>query len=154
MYIFLLFLHSIVRWFVLVSLAVAIYRAAKGWLGNKVFTKFDDTIRHTTATISHVQLTIGIILYSISPIVKYFWGNYTQSIGDPDISFFGFVHMLCMVSAILVITIGSALAKRKATDREKFKTMFIWFSIALFIIFIAIPWPFSPLAARPYLRPL
>jgi hypothetical protein len=154
MYAFLLFLHSILRWFVLASLVYAVYRAAKGWFGNKAFSKFDDTIRHTTATISHVQLTVGITLYSISPIVKYFWGNYTQSISDMDISFFGLIHMLCMVSAILVITIGSALAKRKTADAEKFKTMFIWFFIALFIIFIAIPWPFSPLAARPYLRPL
>jgi len=154
MYAFLLFLHSIVRWFVLASLLFAIYRAAKGWWGKHVFTKFDDTVRHTTATISHVQLMVGITLYSLSPLIKYFWGNYKDSITDLDISFFGLIHMLLVVTAILIITVGSALAKRKPTDAEKFKTMFIWFAIALFIIFIAIPWPFSPLAARPYLRPL
>jgi hypothetical protein len=32
--------------------------------------------------------------------------------------------------------------------------MLIWLSIALIIIFIAIPWPFSPFANRPYYRPL
>jgi len=57
-----------------------------------------------------------------------------------------------MLTAIVIITIGSALAKRKKTDKEKFKTMLVWFSAALLIIFIAIPWPFSPLANRPYIR--
>jgi hypothetical protein len=57
-----------------------------------------------------------------------------------------------MFVAIVLITIGSAKAKRKSNDTQKFKTMLIWFSIALLIIFIAIPWPFSPLANRPYIR--
>jgi hypothetical protein len=57
-----------------------------------------------------------------------------------------------MIMAIIIITIGSALAKRKSSDKEKFKTMGLWFSIALIIIFIAIPWPFSPFANRPYFR--
>jgi cbb3-type cytochrome oxidase subunit 3 len=30
--------------------------------------------------------------------------------------------------------------------------MLVWFTIALIIIFIAIPWPFSPFANRPYFR--
>jgi hypothetical protein len=57
-----------------------------------------------------------------------------------------------MFTAIIVITIGSAMAKRKATDRERFKTMLTWYAIALLIIFLAIPWPFSPFANRPYFR--
>lgn len=69
-----------------------------------------------------------------------------------EFTFFGMIHSLLMLVAIIVITFGSALAKRKTTDREKFKTMLYWFSIALIIILIAIPWPFSPLANRPYFR--
>ena len=62
------------------------------------------------------------------------------------------IHSSLMLTAIVLITIGSAKAKRKPTDQEKFKTMLVWFSIALLIIFIAIPWPFSPFANRPYYR--
>jgi hypothetical protein len=57
-----------------------------------------------------------------------------------------------MILSVVLVTIGSALAKRKQTDREKFKTILIWFSIVLSVIFIAIPWPFSPFANRAYLR--
>ena len=69
-----------------------------------------------------------------------------------DLTFFGLIHILFMLTAIVIITIGSALAKRKPTDSEKFKTMLLWFSLALMLIFVAIPWPFSPLANRPYFR--
>jgi hypothetical protein len=57
-----------------------------------------------------------------------------------------------MLAAITIITIGSALAKRKQSDPEKFKTMLLWFAPGLLIIFLAIPWPFSPLANRPYFK--
>jgi drug/metabolite transporter (DMT)-like permease len=62
-------------------------------------------------------------------------------------------HFILMLTSVMVVTIGSALAKRKPAGREKFKIMLIWFAIALFIILIAIPWPFSTFANRPYLRP-
>lgn len=152
MYQTLVFYHSIIRWFVLASLIFAIYRAYKGYYSKAVFTKTDNSIRHWTATIAHIQLVIGIILYSKSPIIKYFWSNFKEAIQNIDTTFFGLIHIVLMLTSIVIITIGSALSKRKTTDLEKFKTMLVWFSIALLIIFIAIPWPFSPLANRPYFR--
>jgi len=68
-------------------------------------------------------------------------------------AFFKYIHLILMVLAIVVITIGSARAKRMTTAAAKYHTMLIWFAIALVIIFIAIPWPFSFLATRPYIRP-
>jgi hypothetical protein len=57
-----------------------------------------------------------------------------------------------MIIAIIIITIGSAKAKRKQAENEKFKTMAIWFTIGLLVILANIPWPFSPLTSRPYFR--
>jgi len=152
MYQSLLFCHSALRWFVLVSLLYSIFRAYKGYNLKRPFTKTDNSVRHWTATIAHIQLTLGILIYVQSPIVKYFWKNFTEGIKNTDAAFFGIFHILLMLSAIVLITIGSALAKRKQNDSDKFKTILFWFSIALLIIFIAIPWPFSPLANRPYFR--
>ena len=153
MYALLLFFHSLFRWLVLVSLLYAIFRAYKGYTTNSLFTKTDNSIRHWTATIAHVQLVLGFMLYFTSPIIKYFFANFKQEIQRIDLAFFGVIHFLFMLTAIVVITIGSALAKRKLTDKEKFRTMLVWFSIALGLISLAIPWPFSPLANRPYFRP-
>ena len=102
--------------------------------------------------IAHIQLVTGMVLYFKSPVIKYFWANFNEAATKMDYTFFGIIHISLMLSAIVLITIGSAMAKRKQTDREKFKTILVWFSISLVIIFIAIPWPFSPLANRPYLR--
>ena len=152
MYTLLIYCHSFVRWLVLVSLVYSIYRAYKGYTLETSFGKTDNLIRHWTATIAHVQLVLGMIIYTQSPVIKYFWRNFKESMNVIDIAFFGLIHIGLMLLAIILITIGSAFAKRKQTDKEKFKTMLIWFSISLLIILIAIPWPFSPFANRPYFR--
>ncbi|AZA54912.1 hypothetical protein [Chryseobacterium sp. G0201] len=152
MYQTLTFLHSTFRWLVLLSLIYAIFTAYKGYFSNREFSKTNNSVRHWTATIAHIQLILGIILYSQSPIIKYFWKNFSSAKESFDLFFFGLIHIFLMLFSIILITIGSALTKRKETDKEKFKTMLIWFTMALIIIFIAIPWPFSPLANRPYFR--
>nr|WP_314491780.1 hypothetical protein [uncultured Chryseobacterium sp.] len=152
MYQTLTFLHSIMRWLVLASLVYSIYRAYKGYFSNSEFSKIDTNVRHWTATIAHIQLIIGVIFYMKSPIIRYFWNNFNEAIHNLDIAFFGLIHIFLMLTAIILITIGSATSKRKVTDREKYKTMLVWFSISLIIIFTAIPWPFSPFANRPYFR--
>lgn len=152
MYQTLLNVHSFMRWLVLVSLFYSIFIAYRGYSQKLSFTKKDNLLRHWTATIAHIQLLFGILVYLQSPIVKYFWRNYKEEFQNLDASFFGIIHIFLMLVAIIFITIGSALAKRKTIDEQKFKTMLVWFSIALVIIFIAIPWPFSPLANRPYFR--
>ncbi len=152
MYQTLIFFHSIVRWLVLISIIYSIYRAYRGYFQNFQFSKLDNLTRHWTATIAHIQLILGIILYTQSPIIKYFWANFDKSIKNVDTTFFSLIHIFLMLLAIVLLTVGSSLTKRKLKDKEKFKTMLIWFSIAILIIFIAIPWPFSPIANRPYFR--
>lgn len=152
MYQTLTFLHSTFRWLVLLSLFYSVFRAYQGYFSNKVFSNTDNSVRHWTATIAHIQLVLGITLYSQSPIIKYFWKNFNEAKESFDLLFFGLIHIFLMLFSIILITIGSAVSKRKETDKEKFKTMLIYFLIALLIIFIAIPWSFSPLVNRPYFR--
>lgn len=146
----LLVLHSLFRWVVLLLLLYAIYRSWRGYLLKTSFTKTDNSIRHWTATIAHIQLIFGIILYTQSPVAKALFSGSSNGYSDPV--FFGLIHITLMLTAIVFITIGSAKAKRKTAHSDKFKTMLTWFTVGLLIIFIAIPWPFSPLAQRPYLR--
>jgi uncharacterized membrane protein YozB (DUF420 family) len=149
---FFLFFHSLLRWLVLISLLYAIYRAYTGYTSNRAFTATDNAARHWTVTIAQIQMLLGILLYTQSALIRYFWRNFSEAIHQQEIAFFGLLHIILMVMAIIILTVGSGMAKRKQTDKEKFRTMLIWFIIALIIIFIAIPWPFSPLANRTYLR--
>jgi len=145
-------LHSAIRWLVLASLLCAIIIAARGYFTQKPFVLKDNLVRHWTATIAHIQLLLGILMVTQSPTVRIFWDSTTEAEKDGDILFFGLLHPLLMLIAIVVLTVGSALAKRRNGDHQKFRTMLIYFSVALLLILIAIPWPFSPLASRPYFR--
>jgi hypothetical protein len=152
MYSTLLTLHSLTRWLVLGSLLFAIFNAYRGWLLNKPYLKFDNSVRHITATIAHMQLVLGVCLYIISPIVSYFLHNFSTAVHERTIRFFGMEHIAMMLTGIIVITIGSVKAKRRATDKEKYKTIAIWFTMGLLIILSSIPWSFSPLISRPNFR--
>ena len=95
---------------------------------------------------------LGLWLYFISPIIRYFLNNFKDAVHTREIRFFGMEHIIMMLTAMALITIGSAKAKRKQSDIEKHKTVAVWFTVGLLIILIAIPWKFSPLVSRPYLR--
>lgn len=152
MYNSLLVIHSIVRWFVVLSLLLSIGIALRGYLTNRSFSSTANQIRHWTATIGHIQLILGILLYLKSPIAQYLYTDFSDAVANWEILFFSVIHSLLMLIAMVVLTLGSAFAKRKATDKLKFKTMFVWYTLAFLIIFMAIPWPFSPLAERPLIR--
>lgn len=154
MYTILLSLHSLIRWLVLSSLLFAILSSYRGWLLSKPYLKFDNSVRHVTATVAHIQLVLGIGLYFISPVVAYFLHNFRTAVHERAIRFFGMEHITMMLVGIIIITVGSVKAKRKKTDKEKFKTAAIWFTVALLIILSSVPWSFSPLISRPNFRPL
>jgi len=150
MYSTLLIAHSILRWLVMLSLLYSVYRGWQGISRQLGFTETDNSLRHWTATIAHTQLMLGIVLYTQSPMVKFYFSGYEDTSGEA--LFFGVIHIILMLVAIVIITIGSAKAKRQPADVQKFRTMLTYFSLGLLIIFIAIPWPFSPLAHRSLIR--
>jgi hypothetical protein len=149
MYLPLLVVHSCLRWIALALLLYSIYRAFGGYIANGKFLGSDNALRHWTATVLQVQMTIGLILYFNSPFVSAYMNNVSD---EAESSFFALVHSGLMFTAVVIISIGSAMAKRQPTDQQKYKTMLVWFCIGLLIILVAIPWPFSPLAQRPYFR--
>ena len=89
MYPVLLLLHSYNRWLVLIFLLIAIFRGYRGWLRRKPFTKLDNSIRHSTATVVHIQLLLGLCLYAISPIVSYFLSHFKDAVKQEKSVFSG-----------------------------------------------------------------
>lgn len=152
-YPFLLALHSCTRWLVVISLLWTIFLSASGYWNKGPFDKKAQITRVMMVSLIHLQAVIGFCLYFVSPITKYFMKNFGATIGDLNISFFGIIHSLLMTIAVVVATIGAALAKRAETDAEKFRLLLTYSIVTFVIIFIAIPWPFSPLAQRAWFRP-
>ncbi len=100
----------------------------------------------------HLQLVIGLILYFVSPLVAGFLDNVGAGMKEKDLRFFGMEHFIMMLIAVVVITIGSAKSKRQSSDTAKYKTVAIWFTIALVLVLIAAPSEFSPMNYRPNFR--
>jgi hypothetical protein len=153
MYGTLLAFHSLARWLVLSSLLFAIVSGYRGWLLHKPYLKFDHSVRLVTVITAQVQFVLGLWLYLISPIAAYFLHHFSTAVHQRVIRFFGMEHITMMIIGITIITVGSAKAKRKTTDTDKFKTLAIWFTAALLIILSSVPWSFSPLISRPNFRP-
>lgn len=152
MYPLLLTAHNLLRWVFVVFILISLIQSYSGWFGNKPYTKAANTFKTLTVSTVHLQLIIGFILYFLSPIVTQFLGDMGGSMKDKDLRFFGMEHVIMMILAVVFVTIGSAKSKRQATDTAKYKTIAIWFTIALLLILIAVPSEFSPMNIRPNFR--
>ncbi|MBK7390826.1 MAG: cytochrome B [Bacteroidia bacterium] len=142
MYTGLLHTHSLVRWLMLILLIMSVFRAYNGWKSRRTFTPGDKKLVLFTLIFSHVQLLIGFVLYMVSPIVQSALADMGSAMKDKMLRFWAVEHIAVMILSILIITVGNAMAKRATSDGEKFKKIFIYFTIGLVLILISIPWPF------------
>ena len=152
MYTTLLSLHSVFRWLIVIGVIYTLYRAYTGLAANKTFTSADANTRKYTVIAAHIQLLLGLALYFLSPMVQYFMSNFSAAVKIKEMRFYGMEQSIVMILAIILITIGSAVSKKKESDRAKFKALAIWFTIALILLLLMIPWPISPFSMRPWFR--
>lgn len=140
MYNFLLHLHSGTRWIILILLVLAILNSYTNWKMGKGFGVKDKLTALFTLIFSHLQLTVGLIMY--------FWDarNRVQFSGDmmkdSVLRFYTIEHFMMMIAAVALITIGYSRSKKSDSDKAKHRKIFVWYGIALLVILAAIPWPF------------
>jgi NADH:ubiquinone oxidoreductase subunit 2 (subunit N) len=133
--------HSGLRWVVLGLLIYAIFNA----LRKKDFYAKSDRMLNMFAMVSlHIQLVIGLILYFTSSKVSFVEGWMKNQL----LRFYGMEHILLMVIAIVLVTIGHAKAKRATESAKKHKTILIFYAIGLILIIASIPWPFRNLGVE------
>ena len=109
-------LHSINRWVVLALLLVATFGALVKWFGNKDYTAQDKKTALLAMTFTHVQLLLGLALLYLSPKV-----SFAEGWRDNEVyRYFGSVHLIMMIFAIVLITIGYSVAKRQSKPKTKF----------------------------------
>ncbi|MBN1373325.1 MAG: hypothetical protein JW987_15420 [Anaerolineaceae bacterium] len=151
LYSILLPVHSIVRWLVVIAVVAAVVRAFSGWFGKKAFTALDNKIGLAFTSLMDLQLLIGLILYVISPILQTAFQDFGGAMSNTQLRFFAVEHILMMVIAVVLAHVGRALSKKASTDLLKHRRAAIWFGLALLVMLLSIPWPFSPVS-RPWIR--
>lgn len=142
----LLHTHNLLRYILLILILISIIKSLSGWFGKKSYTGGDRKLTLFTMISAHLQLVLGLILYFVSPNVKAGLADMGTAMKDPGLRFWTVEHIAMMLIAITLITFGNVLSKKGKTDEAKHKRVAIFFLLALIVIFVAIPWPWSTVA--------
>lgn len=134
MYTGLLHTHSLLRYLVLILLLLVIVNAFLGLTNKKPFGKTDNLLGLSLFSITHTQLLIGLLLYFVSPFVK-FSG---ETMKDASLRYYTVEHGFMMLIAIVLITMARITSKKMTDDSAKHKRILIFNSIALLVIVTAI----------------
>lgn len=147
MYTGLLYLHSFLRWVILLLLVISILMSLAGMTGKKPFSTGQKKIGLFLLISAHIELLVGLYQWIFGP-----WGvKRLGDIGTDRVArFYGVEHITMMIIAIVLITIGRGVSKKNIADAAKQKRTFWFFLLALVIILASIPWPFRAGIARPW----
>ncbi|MEQ9263176.1 MAG: hypothetical protein RLP14_08450 [Owenweeksia sp.] len=140
MYSFILPVHSFLPYVILSLLIISVLVFTVKLLGKKPFTKGDRILALLTLIFSHVQFLVGLILYFISPITKAAFKNSGEIMSNPDYRFYAVEHILVMLLAITLITIGHSRSKKASLATQKFRNLTLFFLLGLILILSRIPW--------------
>jgi hypothetical protein len=152
MYNAVLSIHNVLRWLVVIAAVVTLVRMYTGWFGKKKWTPADDRVGVIFTSLLDLQLLVGLVLYFfLSPTTTSALRDFGSAMNAPLERYFAVEHSVGMVMAIVLAHVGRSLAKKVPADVNKFSRSAIWFTLAVIVLLVSIPWPFSP-ASRPWLR--
>ena len=136
-----LFLHSWIRWIILILALVVIVKAFAGWFGNKPFTKGDNGLSAAFIGSLHLNLLIGLVLYIfLSPITQSAFNDFGAAMKIPELRFWAVEHILVNIIAVVIAQIGRTKSKKAVDNIRKHKLTAIFYTIALLLLLSRIPW--------------
>jgi heme A synthase len=134
-------LHSGWAYIALLVLVVAVINAAMGFFSDKEFKEKDLRIPLFTLIVFHLQLIIGLIGYYTS---DYYDTMRSVGMGEvmkqAELRLMLVEHPIMMILAIILITMGFSKHKKQLSDKGRFKTIMLYYGIALLLVLSRIPW--------------
>jgi len=137
-------LHSYWAYLAIIMLIVAVVNSLIGLTGKKEYGAKDFRISLFTLIVSHIQLLLGLILYFVSPMFDMWSSMGSEVMKTASVRLYLVEHPLINIIAIVLITIGYSKHKKKLTSSPKFKTIFIFYTLALICLLSRIPWDVWP----------
>jgi cytochrome bd-type quinol oxidase subunit 1 len=135
------FFHSLLRYAVLLAIAVAALSALRGYLTKGPIIVWERAAAIIAMVLCHVQLVLGLVLYAMR--WEKLHKNFAQEPPSPVFRFWKYEHIGTMLVAILLVTLGRMLSKRASTEQGKQLRVAIFYLIALVLMLWATPWPFT-----------
>ena len=145
---FVLFLHSALRWAVLLATAVALVRALAGWRGARPWTRPDDVVGAIAVGLLDLQLVLGLVLYAfLSPTSRAFFADPGPAMANAGLRFFAVEHAFAMVVAPGGRPHGPGAVATGGAAGQRHRNAFVAALVVLLVLLIGIPWPFLPYGA-------
>ena len=138
-------IHSYWAYLILVVLILAVLKSFYGYFTKKDYDANAFRVSLFTLIVSHIQLLIGLLLYFTS--VRFgLWSDLgvAEVMKNAGIRLYLIEHPTINILAVALITIGYSKHKKKLVSRPKYKTIAIFYTIALVLILSRIPWSVWP----------
>ena len=135
------FIHSYFAYLVITILFLSTLRFLIRYLLSKDYTPIDFRLALITLITSHTQLLIGLFLYFISDKFS-LWSELSMNeIMTSSINRLYLIeHPIINIIAIILITRGYSLHKKKRVSNSKFKTIGFHYILGLVLLLSRIPW--------------
>lgn len=141
MYPYILALHNIARWVVLLAGAWAVVLCWWGWLGRRQWTATEARATRIFVILLDLQFLLGLLLFAVfSPLTRQAFRDMGGAMRDAPVRYFLVEHPLIMLAAIAAAHIGIVLVKRATSDGERFQKASILFGLSLAALAGFIPW--------------
>lgn len=142
---FLLVLHNLTRWVVVIAGVLAAAKAILGYINKQSWTPLDNRLGLIFTISFDIQLLLGLILYIAGPTMQAVWGDFGEAMSVSALRFFAVEHIFIMVISLGLAHMGRSLAKKAPNDTKKHQRAAIFFTLSLVLILAGIPWGSRPL---------
>lgn len=137
-----LFLHSWLRWAVLVLAVWMLVRAVRGLSGRRPFDALDDKLSKLFLISVDVQLLLGLALYVfLSPTTHAAFADFGAAMRDRVARFWAVEHSSAMLLAAVAVHVGRVRGKRLGADAARHRTTLITLVVFVLLVALAFPWP-------------
>jgi hypothetical protein len=144
---YIIYLHSILRYFLLLFAVIVSLQSLMGLMGKKAFKPGNKTAALLLLIACDLQLLMGLALYFGNG-----WNKVLTAGGamkNPYSRFYAMEHSLAMIIAIVLVHVGYSIVKKNTESERKFKRLF-WCSFTALVIFMAMtPWTAKQVVGRP-----
>jgi hypothetical protein len=141
MYPYVLGLHNIARWIVLLAGVWSVVLVWRGWLQRRQWTVAESRATRAFAGALDLQFVLGILLFAVfSPLTRQGFRDIGAAMSDAPVRYFMLEHPLIMLVAIAFAHVGAVQVRRATSDAEKFQKASILYGLALAAIAGFIPW--------------
>lgn len=152
LYAVVLFLHSWLRWGVVVLGALALGNSLAGWRRGADWTRSDRRLQLLFVSAFDLQLMLGLTLYTVlSPLTPRTSDALRESLSVSFLRFFAVEHPLLMLLALAAAHVGSALSRRAEAPTARHRVWAVGLLVAMLLVALGIPWP-GLSHGRPLLR--